>query len=575
MDNALSRTEFDTAIKDALRHYTRTDILAASKLLSFRVLQQRHSGNGNVQDLRALLAESADTLFDNPRDRKIHRVLRMTYFDPAPKQEAAADHLGLSFSTFRRYLGAGVARLSDFLWRLEQERGEAAANDTATCDETQPLEERRPLSLIVLPFLDLSPGGALGYFADSLAESLIVSIGQSLPGSFVVSRSTAFSCKGRSVPPRQIGAEMQVRYVLEGSVLADPERIRIHAQLIDAIADDLLWADRFDKPRDEMLLVQDEAVARLSRSIGIEMLRREARQSHCFRSCPDNAADQLVLRAKALAFDIRQKTNAAQAVELFRLALAADPTNVDAMAGLASTCVFQVLNRYRTEGREQALAEAETLIARALVISPEHIGVAKARAALLRAKGRFEAAIVAMSAVLDRHPGEPTACREIGLSKLYLGETAEAVDWFRSADRIAPNDPGRWTWLQALGRALIQCGRDREAAAALRVAVDSNPAWTHASALLAAAEALSGNITSARHLMQDYRRQEPHITIRWFIEDHAPVPAGAISLTYRREVERICKGLRLAGMPDNAAVVVRDAGQRPPVIANSEIRKAG
>ena len=570
MSNILSRTEFEGAVKDALRHFTRTDILARNKLLATHFLRQRQAGD--VQELRSLLSGMAEELFDNPRDLKIHRVLKLTYFDPIIKQEAVADRLGLSFSTFRRYLAAGISRLTDFFWRLEQESSAQETSSAATCAArtyTGPTlgEERRPLSVIVLPFLDLSPHGALGYFADSLAESLIGGLARTLTDGFIISRSTAFSYKGRLVTARQIGEELHVRYVVEGSVLGDPERIRVSAQLIDAVTDEHLWADRFDKPCGEILQAQEESVARLSRSVGIAILRNEANEDRSPSHRQSNPVDRLVRRAKALALDIRQSNSAMQAAELFRLALADDAANIDVMAGLASMCVIQVLNRYRSTGRDELLTEAESLIARALLINPEHIGVSKARATLLRARGRFEEAIVVMSGAIERHPGEPTACHELGLNKLYLGETAEAAAWFYRADRIAPNDPARWTWLQALGRALIQLGQDRDAVSVLRLAVANNPASALAEVSLSAAEALNGNISAARLLLQDYRRRDPQITIRGFIQEHAPVPVSATSLTYRREVERIYKGLRWAGMPEDDARLARETSTAETIAA--------
>lgn len=135
--------------------------------------------------------------------------------------------------------------------------------------------------------------------------------------------------------------------------------------------------------------------------------------------------------------------------------------NYDAMIGIASTRIFQVVNLYEIAGRESLLDEAEALISRAMDLAGDHIGVMKARAMLLRAQGRFPDAIIADMSVIALNPGEPTAYRELGLNNLYLGRPQEAVDWFRRADRVAPQDRERWTWLQGLGRALMQVGPGR------------------------------------------------------------------------------------------------------------------
>jgi hypothetical protein len=125
----LTRSDFDSAIKVALRHYTRTDLLAGNALLHARVLSRGGPSGNTPQALRALPGETADSLFANERDRKLYRVLDLTYFNPAPKQEAAAYRLGLPFSTYRRHLTAGVDRLTEWLWRQEQE---ALQSETTT-----------------------------------------------------------------------------------------------------------------------------------------------------------------------------------------------------------------------------------------------------------------------------------------------------------------------------------------------------------------------------------------------------------------------------------------------------------
>jgi adenylate cyclase len=551
----LTRPEFERAVKEALRHYTRADLLVGNPLFNTRMMQQRGAAVSGAQDLRALLAETAETLFANARDQKLYRVLNLTYFNPAPKQEVAADRLGMPFSTYRRHLAISVARIVEWLWQrdreavqteeptLETSASVSAAGDTARSNP------RRRLSVVVLPFLNLSMDAELDYLADGVVDNLMTDLSRALPGSFVISRSTAFTYKGRRVPVRQIGEELQVRYVLEGSVLADASRIRINAQLVDAQTDEHIWAERFDSGRTDVLQVQDDIVARLSRSVGIEMLRNEAARSRVVDITGADATD-FVMRGNALATDIRQRESASQAVSLFQQALALDPENVDALVGCASTCIFQLVNQYRTDERERLLDAAEDLISRALSLAPDHIGVLKARGVLLRARGRFEEAVVATHAIIAQNPGEPTAHREMGLNKLYLGATREAADWFRSADRVAPRDPMRWTWLQGLGRALMQLGQHAEAAAVLRLTIDSNPGWAIGKALLAASEALTGNVACARRHMNEYDESDPGMTVSRFARERSSVPLAAVSSVYLRESEQILEGLRRAGMPD-------------------------
>jgi TolB-like protein/Flp pilus assembly protein TadD len=484
----------------------------------------------------------------------LYRVLDLTYFNPAPKQEAAADRLGLSFSTYRRHLTAGVDRITEWLWQQEQQAPEMGAFPAQlSATDTKPavpvlLSTRPRLSVVILPFLNLSADSNVDYLVDGIVDSLITDLSSRLTGSFVISRSTAFTYKGRSVAIRQVGEELGVRYVLEGSVLADPSRVRVNVQLIDAETDEHVWAERFDKERREILQVADEIVGRLSRSVGYQMVRTEAARPSPTRGGSD--AFDLVMRARTLVNYVKTKENTDEAIDLFRQALELDADCVDAMVGIALACIYQVINLYRLEGRDALLDEAEDMITRAMALAPDHFTMLKTRGLLLRARGRFPEAIVATQALIARNPAEPTAYKEMGLNKLYLGETREAVEWFRRADGIAPRDPERWTWLQGLGRALMQIGHDAEAVDALCQAMDSNPGYLRGKAVLAAAEALTGNLDDAKLYLAEYAMLEPDMTVRRFAAQRSSVPPDAVSPTYRRESERILDGLRRAGMRD-------------------------
>jgi TolB-like protein len=373
MSKLSTREEFHSAVKDALRHYAQSDLLAGSELFRTQVVQQRWSGAATIQDIRAMLAETAKRLFDNPRDRKVYRVLSLTYFDPAPKQEAAADSLGMSFSTFRRYLGTGIGRLAEFLWRIEQEiflQGSPAQQPVevaSVVDDNRQRDVARPLSLLVLPFLDLSPDGELGYLVDGIAVNLMTDLSRGLPGSFIISRSTAFTYKDRHVPVRQIGKELRVRYILEGSVGADARRVRVNVQLIDAHTDEHLWAERFDNDRIDLLQMQEDILARLSRNVAKEMVRHEFQRSR-FANDEDEGMTNFEMRCGTLAINVGKQEDAIQVATLFRRALALDRENVDTIADTACTCKLQILNQNHAEHRNKLLGEAEDLISRGLAL---------------------------------------------------------------------------------------------------------------------------------------------------------------------------------------------------------------
>jgi TolB-like protein/cytochrome c-type biogenesis protein CcmH/NrfG len=550
----LTRADFDVAVKEALRHYTRADLLLGNPLLEMGIAAGGGQKGAQVARLQQVLAEAAQTIFVNERDRKLQRVLELTYFRPVQKQEAAAERLGLPFSTYRRHLTAGVERLTEWLWQREQE-AQRASDASGWSDVPsnrrdaagQPAGRPR-LSVVVLPFLNLSQDPSLDYLVDGIVDNLLTDLSRALPGSFVVSRSTAFTYKGRQVSARQVGEELHVRYVLEGSVLANADRVRVNAQLVDAETDEHLWAERFDKERSDILEVQDEVVARLARTVGVEMVRHEGRR-RSLAGETDDVVD-LVMRGNALTTEPDLKEYVADAVALFKRALELDPDNADAMIGIASTRIFQVVNQYQIARRERLLDEAEALISRAMGLVRDHIGVMKARAMLLRARGRFADAIIADMSVIALNPGEPTAYRELGLNNLYLGRPQEAVDWFHRADRVAPMDRERWTWLQGLGRALMKLGQDAEAAEALRLALHGNPRYVRGRAYLAAAEALLGDIGRAKVHLDKLAELDPGMTIQRFVEERNSVPLDAVSPAYLHGNDRMLEGLRRAGMPE-------------------------
>ena len=364
-----------------------------------------------------------------------------------------------------------------FLAAVEEVRGGVAAPWCGA--RAAPL-----LSVVVLPFAGRQAGEVPECLADGITDSLTTDLARALPNCRVIAQTTANHYKGRGADVREIGEALGVRFVVEGSVMRAEGRLRVNVQLIDATTGGHVWAERFDKPDGDALAMQDEIVARLSRGVGVHMIGCEAaRAGGQEAGVADRAA--LVLRGQATALEPRlTPARYERAASCYHRALELDPCDADALAGLASALLYQVVNGYGRDGRGQVvpelraarLDEAAAALGRALEIAPQHRAALMARLVLLRARGAFADALAAAQALVAREGSEPAACREVGLNLLYLGRTEQAVDWFRRADTLAPQDPARWTWLQGLGRALMQLGRDAEAAAALREAVESNPA---------------------------------------------------------------------------------------------------
>jgi adenylate cyclase len=403
-------------------------------------------------------------------------------------------------------------------------------------------------SIIVLPFINLSGDVTQDYMADGVTDSLTSDLARAIPGISVVSRDTAFTYKGRNADARQIGRELEVRYLLDGSVVVEGERVRVNIQLVETKEGNQLWSERFDTERKSILQVQDEIVGRVSRAIGLKVIDIEARRSRLERPSSNELVD-LILRGKAV---LNLPSSAATMIEargLFEQALKVQPSDVDGLAGVASTLVFEFLNGYyETEG-DQRLQRAELLLDRASAIEPGHVMLLKAKAALRRAQGKFHDAIAAAQAVIMENPGEPWAYKEIGLSTMYLGQSGQALDWFAKADRIGPRDPGRWTWLDGRGHALILLGRDEEAIRSLINALDANPKNVSSHAFLAASYALLGRSDEARASLATYLQRRPDSRVSTF-RRLSPVPLVLTSQIYQQQHERLKEGLRRAGMPE-------------------------
>ena len=254
----LAYGDFVKAVKDALRDVHSPDLLTRNPLLRDGLCNL--GGSAGPQELKALLCETVGTLFINARDEKLRRILDLTYSQPALKQEVVADRLALSFGTYRRHLTNARDRMARWLWEttrfapIQSElplsagpttTGTSAEGETPTASQTGEPVLRR-LSVVVLPFLNIGGSAEDDPFVDGVTETLITDLSRS-PGVFVTSRSSAFAYKGKPIDVREIGRELGVRYVLEGSVQNAGERMRFNAQLVDAESGGHLWAERFDK----------------------------------------------------------------------------------------------------------------------------------------------------------------------------------------------------------------------------------------------------------------------------------------------------------------------------------------
>jgi len=225
----------------------------------------------------------------------------------------------------------------------------------------------------VLPFTNLSNDPAQDYFADGITENLTTDLSR-IRNSFVIARNTAFTFKGKNVDAREIGKELGVRYVLEGSVQRDQNRVRVNAQLIDAETGAHLWADRFEEDVGDLFKLQDEVVDRLASSLDYELVKAESeRGAHS----KDPDAVDLTMRGWNSIWQLGQvpldRKNANDAAKtLFDQALKIEPTNADALAGSAFAYYrdfFYGWANAETDYEAKVLGQAD----RAIALAPDNV----------------------------------------------------------------------------------------------------------------------------------------------------------------------------------------------------------
>src|ERR1700730_1944331 len=224
-----------------------------------------------------------------------------------------------------------------YAMRLDAIADLPASRPPAAASISQPTAAPR-LSVVVLPFTNLSDDREQQYFADGITEDLTTDLSR-IAHMFVISRNTAFTYRSKSVDTRQIGRELGVRYVLEGSVRRSGSQARINAQLIDAATGAHLWAERFDRETGDLFALQNEITGRLANTLGVELIAAEAT-----RPTADPDALDYILRGRAVLLKPRTPNTYREAINLFEHALALDPQSVEAQSRLAHSLVTRVLS---------------------------------------------------------------------------------------------------------------------------------------------------------------------------------------------------------------------------------------
>jgi TolB-like protein/Flp pilus assembly protein TadD len=396
------------------------------------------------------------------------------------------------------------------------------------------------LSMVVLPFANFGDDPEQDYFVDGVTESLTTDLSR-ISGSFVIARNTAFTFKGKAVNVKQVGHELNVRYVLEGSVQRSGKRLRVNVQLIDAESGKHLWAERFEKPIADLFDMQDEIVSRLAQALDAQLVLAEARRAEGLRN-PDVL--DLVFQGFASVYQGPTSEHLIRARGFFERALAIDPRSVGALVGIAS--VDATMGAYiLTDDRSGRLSTAETNAIRALSLDPHRALAHRVLGTVYNMTNRSAQGIAEceQALALDRNLADAHAV--IGMAKYYLGRAAETEGHILEAFRLSPRDIFAHRWMQFIGVAKIQLGADAEAAVWLRRSVEANRNSPFTHFLLAAALGLQGFVDEARTAAAAGLALIPGFTIGLF---RASQPSD--NPTFLAGRERLYSGIRLAGVPE-------------------------
>ena len=398
------------------------------------------------------------------------------------------------------------------------------------------------LSIVVLPFANLGGDPEQDHFVDGVTESLTTDLSR-IRSAVVIARNTAFTYKGKPLDVKAIGRDLNVRYVLEGSVQRGGNRMRLNVQLIDSETGSHLWAERFDKPLADLFDMQDEIVARLANALNAQLVVAEARRAE---QAPNPNSMGLYFQGLAWFNRGAAPENVARARGFFDRALAADPDNVDALVGSARSDA--------TEGGlilvadpASVFATAQVKLTKALSSVPDHarahlyLGYVK----ILTRRAAEGIAECEHALELDRNLVEAHAF--IGLGKLFVGRAEETEAHSAEALRLSPRDTLAFRWMTAAGVAKNLLGSWEQAVVWFRRSIEANRNHPYAHFMLSAALAQLGRMDEAHSTVEAGLALDPAFAVfraRAFWTAISDEPA------YLAQLGPIFEGLREAGVPE-------------------------
>jgi TolB-like protein len=383
---------------------------------------------------------------------------------------------------------------------------------------------------VVLPFANLSGDPNQDYFADGITENLTTDLSR-IRKSFVIAPRTALTYRGKSVDAKEVGKELGVRYVVEGSVQRDQNRVRVNAQLIDAASGAHLWAERFEEDVADLFKLQDQVVARLGNTLGFELVRAEANKSA--RSANPDAID-LTMRGWAMVWQGIQEQSMPEkqaiyyaARPLFERALAIDPNYADALAGDAFVYMVDYLYSWSPAGTDyegKIIGQAD----RAIALAPDDPRAYYPKSVYLRMTHRENESIQVADDGLFVNPNSNQLYGGRSQAEVALGRFDQAISDAEQAIRLSPRDPQVGSRHVTLGDAEVGLGHLDAAIEEYHKAIDVG--YRNRVVNMAGAYALQGKMDEAKSVLAEALRANPKLTVKMVTERFAIPPALAEGL---------------------------------------------
>jgi len=392
-------------------------------------------------------------------------------------------------------------------------------------------------SIAVLPFLNMSGDPDQEFFGDGISEDIITALSR-VRGFFVIARNSSFTYKGSSFDIRQVGRELGVCYVLEGSVRRSGNRLRVTAQLNNAATGAHIWAERYDRELADIFTVQDEIVEAVVASIEPQLLLAEERRSE--RKAPSDLGSWECVTRAFSHFSRFTAPDYFAALALLKQAIDRNPQYARALSLFALSKAMAAYQGWSAE-RSISLGEAKEAVRKAEALDRDDPWVHYAAGMIGIMVQEYGEAAASLVRATELNPNFALAHGSLGRALAGLGHFEEALDHIARAMRISPRDPNKHLFLHWKAISLFLASRYEESAECAKAAIRERPDLTGSHRVLVASLALTGKVERARAALRDFQDIQPDVTLK--------LVAATVSMQDAQRV-RLLEGLRLAGLSE-------------------------